>query len=197
MPSLEPPSISWWQSGDPKVAVWDTITLPAHALQSGTDGLTNGAAVDDTESAFPGTILFVHDAEKLVCGVVQIPHDALMTGTLKPVVHWAKSTSAANAVLWEFSSRVLGAAGSTAGSWSSADNGTLAVSHADTAHVHALTTFTALNISTLGPSSIIAFRLYRRTDDALDTYAASVRLFAVSFHYQKAYGKRGSLVEYP
>ncbi len=196
MAAVEPPHVSWWQSGDPKVSVWDTITIPAHALQSGTDGLTNGAAVDDTESAFPGTILFVHDAEKLVCGVVQIPHDAVMLN-LKPVLHWAKSTTAANAVVWEFSARVLGATGSTAGSWGTADNGTLTVSHANTAHVHALTTFSALDISALGPSSIIAFRLYRRTDDAGDTYGASARVFAVSFHYQKAYGKRGSLLEYP
>ena len=193
MSTGEPLDPAWWHTAD-DIDPWDDLRFPAQSINPA--GQTNGATVDDTESAFPGTLLFSHTAVNLVSGVVQIPHETKFD-ELKPHIHWAKSTSASGGVVWEFTYRVIGNVGGTAGDWTSADNGTLAVPHSDTANKHALTAFDAIDISGLRPSAMIAWRLYRKPGDELDTYGAAARLFELDFHYQRSAGKRGTLIEYP
>ena len=187
------PIDSWWYTAD-DISPWDDLRFPAQGINP--TGLTGAAAVDDSESTFPGTLLFVHTSATMCAGVAQLPHEAVMD-ELKPHIHWAKTTSEAGEVVWEFTYRLIGNVGSTAGDWSSADNGTLAVSHGDTANKHALTAFSAIDISALRPSAMIAWRLYRRPAATADNYDKSARLFELDFHYQRAAGRRGTLNEYP
>lgn len=192
------PGINWWMHGSETVLGWDDLRFPATAINP--VGQTDAAALDTTVTNFPGTLLFSNTADNLVCGIAQLPHETYMEadGVLKPHIHWAKTSSASGAVVWEFTYRWIGNVGSVAEDWTSADNGTLAVPHSDTANKHALTAFTFIPLTGRRPSAMLAFRLYRRagTDEA-DTYGAAARLFEVDFHYQRLANRPGTLQEYP
>ena len=196
MAASEPNSLEWWYSAN-DVDTWDDLRFPASSINPA--GQTGGAAIDTEETDFPGSILFVHTGPTMIAGLAQIPHEAKygVGGELRPHIHWAKTTSAAGEVVWDFRYRWIGNVGATAGDWSAADNGTLGVSHSDTANKHALTAFSAISLADKRPSAMLAFRLYRTPTAGGDNYDATARLFELDFHYQRTAGRRGTLLEYP
>ena len=196
MANVEPSSATWWHSAD-DVDVWTDLRVPASSINPA--GQTGAAAIDTGETDFPGSILFVHTGKTMIAGVVQLDHDTKVGAgcVLKPHIHWAKTTSAAGEVVWEFLYRLIGNVGDVAGDWSTADNGTLAISHADTADSHAITAFSSIDLTNARASSMYAFRLYRAPAETGDNYDATVRLYELDFHYQRAASRRGTLLEYP
>jgi hypothetical protein len=192
----EPPNLSWWHTAV-DIDTWDDLRFPASSINPA--GQTGPAEIDVDADAFPGSLLFAATGSTMIAGLAQLPHEAKYGegGVLRPHIHWAKTTSAAGAVVWAFYYRWIGNVGDVAGNWSSADNGTLAVSHANTANKHALTAFTELSLTDKRPSCMLAFKLLRLGGDSADDYGASARLFEIDFHFQRTAGRRGTLLEYP
>lgn len=161
---------------------WDDLRFPASGINP------VGAVADpvvDT-STYPGTLLFSSSATNLIAGIAQIPHAWVAGSGLRPHIHWSKSTSAAGGVVWEFCFAVADIGG-TFGAYSSWEAGTDVVSHSDTAHKHALTRFTEIDMAGKKGSTIVAWQVRRKHDATADTYGADARLWEFDFHY-RVYG---------
>jgi len=192
------PAETWWRHNTEAVLGWTDLRFPATSINPA--GQTNPATLETDVDTFPGTLLFSNTTDNIICGVAQLPHEMFFGdgAVIKPHIHWSKTTSATGVVIWEFTYRWIGNVGDAAEAWSTADNGTLAVDHGDTADTHALTAFTSISLSGRRASAMLAFRLYRRSGtDANDTYGANARLLELDFHYQTGGGKSGTLLEYP
>jgi len=192
----EPPELGWWYNAQ-GIDTWDDLRFPASSINPA--GQTGPAAIDVDADAFPGSLLFAGTGTTMVAGLAQLPHEAKygVDGIIKPHIHWAKSTSAAGEVVWAFYYRWIGNVGSVAGDWTAADNGTLAVPHADTANKHVITAFSPISLDDTRPSCMWAFTLERTAGATADNYGADARLFELDFHFQRTAGRRGTLLEYP
>ena len=185
---------NWWKGVGDEFDCWDDLRFPASAINP--VGQTNAASVDTVEADYPATLLFSNSTDQMCAGVAQMPHEWLLDSDIKPHIHWMKTSDATGNVVWEFKYRIIGSVGGSAGAWSSADNGTLAVSHNNLKATHALTAFTAIPMTGCRESAMVAWMLYRRTGGS-DTYAAPARLLELDFHFQRQAGKRGTIDEYP
>jgi len=183
----------WWKGSGDEFDCWDDLRFPASTINP--IGQTNAASVDTVEADYPATLLFSNATDNMCAGVAQMPHEWLIGSEIRPHIHWMKTTDATGTVVWEFKYRIIGSVGGSAIAWSSADNGTLVVTHANLKATHALTSFTAIPMTEYRESAMVAWILYRRV--ATDTYAAPARLLELDFHYQRQAGKRGTISEYP
>lgn len=169
---------------------WEDLRFPAQSINP--TGITGAAGMDTTETGFPGTLLFDAATPEMCAGVAQLPHGWRIGSSVRPHVHWAKTSSAAGTVIWLFYYRVA-SVGGTFGAWQGPVTGTHDVSDSDTANKHALDSFGDISMTGHTESCIMAWRVYR--DAATDTYAADARLFEFDIHYQVQ--KLGTESEYP
>jgi hypothetical protein len=161
---------------------WDDLRFPAQGINPA--GAVAAPAVDTTEAAFPGTLLFDNATPELVCGVAQMPHEWVEGTNLRPHVHWMKTTSAVGNVVWHLYYRVINR-GVASEAWVGPVVGETELSTGDVADVEGITTFGDLPMPYLVTSKMLAWRLYRKADDAADTYGADARMLELDFHYQK------------
>lgn len=169
---------------------WDDLRFPAQGINPA--GAVAPPTVDQT--TYPGTLLFAHNATNLIAGVAQMPHAWLEGTTIRPHVHWSKTTSASGGVVWEFCYAVADVGG-TFGAYSAWITGTNVVSDGNTAEKHALDTFGEVAMTGTKGSTLIAWQIRRKHDAASDDYGASARLWEFDFHY-RVFGL-GSATEYP
>ena len=169
---------------------WDDLRFPAQGINPA------GAAAPPTVDAttYPGTLLFSSSSTNVIAGVAQMPHAWKAGSEVRPHIHWAKSTSAAGGVIWQFKYVIADIHG-TFGAYSDWETMTVAVSDADTAHLHALKRAAAITMTGKKESTMICWQLQRKHDDAADDYGADARLFEVDFHYQVS--KFGTITEIP
>jgi len=160
---------------------WDDLRFPAQAINPA--GAVAAPAVDTTESGFPGTLLFDAGTVEMIAGVAQIPHIWKVGSDLRPHIHWAKSTSAAGRVIWHFYYRVLRRRGAP-DAWVGPIVGVDELYTTDTAESEGITTFGNIPGSSLDLSQMLCWKIYRKADDAGDTYAADARLHEFDIHYQ-------------
>lgn len=161
---------------------WDDIRFPAQSINP--IGAVSDPGVDTSESGFPGTLLFDASTVEMIAGVGQMSHEWDESTPLRPHVHWMKTTSAVGRVIWHLYYRVINR-GVASEAWVGPVVGVDELSTLDTAHVEAIDTFGDMSLSNPGSSKMFAWRLYRKADDAADTYAADARLLEVDFHYRK------------
>lgn len=167
---------------------WEDLRFPAQAINPA--GAPNAATFDTT--TYPGTLLFVKNQDSHIAGVAQMPHSWQRGSEIHPHIHWSKTTAAAGTVKWQFRYVVVDI-GEVAGAYSAWGDHTVVVSDADTAELHALSAFPDIDMSSVGESCMIFWEL--RRDVSEDTYAATVRLLEVDFHYQT--NKLGTKDEVP
>ena len=124
--------------------------------------------------------------------IVQLPHEWSEGSTLKPHIHWEKTTSAPGNVLWKISYQwsVHTAARTDAAVLSA----TTPIVNSDTADTHMITSLGDISGAGYPISAMLLITLSREGGDASDTYGADARLLEFDLHYQKDAG--GSLAEY-
>jgi len=173
------------------VPVWDDLRFPAQSINP--PGVLDGPTVDATETGFPGTLLFSGSADKIICGVAQMPHAWSRGTAIRPHIHWSKTTGSASAVTWELFIRILGFAGEAPGAWSSALPVTVTVGSPLVTDELLISGFGDVAMTAQRESTMFAWRLYRRGSTDADN--ADVRLYEFDIHYQ--IDKLGTIPEIP
>ena len=174
---------SWEEMRIPTATVtvgWDDLRFPVQAINpvGGIDAPTQ----DQTETAFPGTLLFSGSRDDMIAGVAQLPHRWKRGSSIVPHIHWSKPTGSSSAVTWELFIRDCKNPGEAAGSWSTAYTGSIVAGDQTITNGHLITSFGEVTMTDREESAILAWRLYRR--GSTDAEANAVRLLEVDFHYQ-------------
>ena len=171
-------------------ARWDDLRFPAQGINPA--GAAGPPTVDDT--AFPGTLLFSGSAENTIAGVAQMPHRWKIGSAIRPHIHYAKTTSAAGGVVWQWRYRAANAGDvfPAYSAWTAAEAG---VPHSNTADKHAIDSFPELDMTNGRESALICWQIRRLPSDAADTYSSDVRFFEFDLHYQS--DKNGTVGEFP
>ena len=177
-------------SNSGRLTSWDDLRFPAQGINPA--GQTDAPQVDVT--TYPGTLLFSNSAVNLIAGVAQLPHNWEAGTEIRPHLHWAKSTSAAGGIVWEWCYAIADIGG-TVGDYSAWIPAVNVVSHGDTANKHALDSWPAIAMTGYKESTMIMWQIRRNTAATADDYAAVARLFEFDFHYQV--GKLGTATEIP
>ena len=171
---------------------WDDLRFPAQSINPA--GTTEPAALDTTETGFPGTLLFSGSKDCLIAGVAQIPHAWLRGSYMVPHIHWSKPTPSSLTVSWEFYVRFLGNVGDAATAWDGPRGGVLVAGNQGAADAHLLTTFGTLTMTNVYQESfMLSWRIYRRGTTDADN--SDVRLYEFDIHYQR--GKAGTVDQLP
>ena len=167
-------------------ASWEDLRFPATAINP--PGTVNDPDFDTTKGGW----LFSPSATEVLFIVAQMPHSWIEGTEIRPHVHWEKTTSAEGDVYWNLNYQLseIGTARQAAVDLSSAT----ATVASDTADVHQLTTFGAIDMTGFTLSCILVMQLSRVGGNAADTYGADARLLEFDFHYQ--YGSAGSRQEF-
>jgi len=175
---------------DGNATVWDDLMVFADATsKGGSNPPTMSTEFKDNGSASQGVYvwMFASGTEQEVYFTVQIPHARKADSDLYPHVHWTTvtGTPSGSDVVWgleytvvsiggSFSNTTIITAGSVIGSISISGTGQ-----------HLINSFSAIEGTGLGISSVIVCRLFRKVGDAADTFANAVGLLGVDFHYEK------------
>ncbi len=172
------------------ILCWDDLQCPPEAFNA--QGSPSPPTIDNT--TVPGTWLFSGTIENNLAVVRQMPHRWKQGGTLKPHVHWEKTTTGSGEVMWQWCYSIANV-GAVFPAYSDYFDGTNAVPHSDTVRKHALDTFPEVDMTGKRESCMICIKFRRLPSHASDTYAADARFLEFDIHYQS--DKDGTEVEYP
>lgn len=170
---------------------WDDLRFPAQNLRIPGTGTPPG-----TEAA-TGFLLFGASSTELVGGIAQMPHAWREGSTIKPHVHWQKTTSAAGNVLWRLDYEIVnnGAVAPMAyGSQIESASPVAGTPDNDTANEILITSLGDIAMSGISISGHLLWKLSRVGGDASDTYGADARLLEYDIHFQ--IDSRGSIEEF-
>ena len=177
------------QQARPIISYWEDLRFPATVVR--TNPANENPAFDTT---IPGR-LFRHTATDSVYVIAQLPHAWREGTTLRPHVHWQKTTSAEGGVYWQLSYR-WAAIGDLLSDAIAIGNAVPAVSDADTANVHALTNLGTISGEGKTLSDMLLMTLSRVHNNEADTYGASARLIEFDIHYEvSSPGSRGEFIK--
>jgi hypothetical protein len=169
---------------------WDDLQFAPDAFNP------QGAASDPTfdQAVVPGTFLFSGTTENLLTAIRQVPHRWQAGSTMRPHIHWEKTTTGSGDPLWQWCYTIANV-GDVFPAYSAWINATNAVPHSNTVRKHALDTFPDLVMTGKRESCIICIQLRRLPSDPLDTYVANARFLEFDIHYLS--DKDGTEDEYP
>jgi len=172
---------------DPK---WERVQFPGPGFVYASTNPFPG--VDTTL----GGLLFDAAGSEGVQGLLVLPHGWAEGTTIKPHVHWSKTTSAGGDVYWRVRHRTWATGGVVAGSWTDLDQATVSSTtpDGDTQDEHLISEMGEIDGSALLVEDAILFHLERIGGDAGDTYGADARLLSLDFHIQL--NSRGTLEEW-
>ena len=119
-----------------EILSWDDLQCPADAFDPA--GVASPPTIDN--ATVPGTWLFSGTLENNLAIVRQMPHRWQTGGTIRPHVHWEKTTTGSGEVMWQWCYSIANV-GAVFPAYSSWIDGTNAVPHSNTVRKHALDTF--------------------------------------------------------
>jgi len=160
---------------------WDDLRFPSQGINP------PGAASDPDVETTTGLWLFAAAATQMLAGIAQMPHSWKEGTTLKPHVHWQKTTSAGGDVLWQFDYEVVNNGAVAAmdyGSQLQATTVATGTPDGDTANEVLITPLGDITMTGKTVSSIIFWKLSRIGSDAADTYGADARMLEFDIHYE-------------
>lgn len=153
-------------------------------------GPANAPGVDSDD----GSLLFDSGLTESVVLALQLPHSYAEGTPIMPHLHWAKTTSAAGSVAWSLQYRWANPGG-VLGAWSASELATpTAIVDGDTEDQHAISAWSAIDMTGAEISAIVQMKISRIGGDASDTYGADAKLLYVDCHYQL--DSLGSVGEY-
>lgn len=171
---------------------WDDLTFAASGVTINPIGAVANPARDETETDFPGTLLFSGSAINVLAGTLQMPHDWAEGTVIRPHIHWTKPAGGAgDDVAWQLYTRIW-KRGEAPGAWVGPVAGELSLNHNGVAEAEAITTFGDVAMTGMPVSTNLAWRLYRQ--GATDAFNGTARLIEFDVHYQV--DSRGSTSEY-
>jgi len=156
---------------------WEDLRFPAASINP--TGVT-GAAGRDADF---GWLTFAYNTTQVAAVQIQLPHSWKEGSTLRPHVHWMKTTSASGGVYWQLEYRWVGIGDVMAGSWTTIGSSTPATSDSDTQYKHAITELGSITAVGKTVSDMLVAKLSRVHDNAADTYGAAVALLEFDIHY--------------
>ena len=165
---------------------WDDLRFPAQGIDLG--GLSDPPNIQ----ADTGLFLFDPIAVETIAILAQMPHAWLEESTIKPHVHWAKTSDAAGDVLWSLRYKWFNF-GELQPAWSAPITAT-DVQAADSTQKHMISTFGNISARDKNISSLFLCQLGRLATDGGDDYAADALLYEFDIHY--IVDGRGSLNEF-
>lgn len=139
-----------------------------------------GAASDPDRDTTDGTLLFDDGSTEIIMGIAQMPH-SWKSGTICPHVHWQATDGNTGDVLWRLEYQSASIGGDFSGSWTTLDKLAAAPGSANT---HVMSEFAGINLTGLGLSGIVKWRISRIGGDASDDYGADAKLLEFDFHYE-------------
>jgi hypothetical protein len=164
---------------------WDDLRTPATAITP--PGLPSDPQWDTSAVGW----LFDQASPELLHIVLQMPH-TWRGGTIRPHVHWEKTTSLSGSVAWQIAYQWcrVGEARDAETTLSA----TTVVAYTAAANTHLITKLGDISASGAEISDILVVRLSRDTSNPGDNYSADARLLEFDIHYQV--DSPGSLYEY-
>jgi hypothetical protein len=156
---------------------WEDFRYPATAINP------PGAASDPDREATTGLLLFDASGTELIYVLAQMPHAWVEGSSIRPHVHWEKTTDAAGTVAWklEYQKSKIGelrdAAYTSLGEVTTVVAGT---PDTNKATKHLITSLGTIDMSDCVASDCLLFKLSRV--GASDTYGADVRLLEFDVH---------------
>lgn len=170
----------------PDNARWDDLRFPATAINP------PGQASDPDWDVSNGGWLFDSGSTEVLYLIAQLPHTWSEGTTLKPHVHWEKTTSAAGDVLWQLRYE-WASIGEVRSALVTINEATAAVA-SDVADTHQITALGDISGAGRGISDMLVMRIERVGGNAGDTYGADARLLEFDIHHQV--DARGSAEEF-
>jgi hypothetical protein len=171
---------------------WDDLTFAASSVTVNPIGAVANPGRDETESDFPGTLLFSGTQDNVLAGTLQMPHCWAEGTIVRPHIHWSKPAGGAgDDVTWQIYTRILNR-GAAPGNWVGPVAGVMEINHNGIADAEAITSFGAVAMTGMPVSTNLAWRLYRRGSS--DVFGGTARLIEFDIHYQV--DSRGSSREY-
>lgn len=158
---------------------WDDLRFPASAVNP------PGLVADPDFDAVNGGWLFAAAGTEVLFLMAQLPHAWREGTTLRPHVHWQKTTSAAGDVYWRLEYKWAPRAAVMDAAFT-AMNATSPVSGTpdnDTANEHLITAFGDLAATGKAISDMLVMKLSRIGGDAADDYGDDCRLLEFDIHY--------------
>lgn len=163
---------------------WDDLRFPSQGIRITGPG---GAWPPDTDTT-TALLLFDGGRTEMIGGVAQLPHAWKEYSTVKPHVHWSKTTTGGGGdVRWVIDYEV----------WNNGDVSTLTYSNQlvvtssvagtpdnDTANELLISSFGDIDMTGIEASGMIFWRISREGGDAADTYSADARLIEFDIHYE-------------
>lgn len=119
-----------------------------------------------------------------VFAIVQLPHAWEEGTSLHPHVHWMKTTSAAGVVNWQLDYRWIEIGTTMDASWTTLSNETPSVSDGDTQYQHALTSFTAIDMTGTEQISDILLCKLSRVAPSGTAYTPAAVLLEFDIHIE-------------
>ena len=174
---------------------WDDLRFPSQGINP------PGGVSDADVEATTGLLLFASNATELVAGVAQLPHAWREGSTIRPHVHWQKTTSAAGGVYWRLDYELVNN-GETAAMDYGTSLGTGSVvggtPDTDTANKVLISSFGGIDMKDYRISCLLLWKLYRVHDNASDTYGADARLIEFDIHYElDSFGSEKEFIKVP
>lgn len=155
---------------------WDDLRFPVTGISIG------GFASPPDVQTDTGLLLFDTAAVETVGILAQMPHAWKQGSAIRPHVHWAKTTDAANGVVWSMRYKKFGV-GDLQGAWSAIFTST-DIEAADSTQKSMISTFPEIDMTGNTLSDLILIQLGRLVTDAGDTYGADALLYEFDIHYQ-------------
>ena len=185
------PKYEGYNSGD--WVRWDDLRFPAQAINP------PGAVSDPDIESTTGLPLFDDSSTEVLVGVAQLPHAWLEESTIRPHIHWQKTsaTSPTGNVLWRFEYELVNNGAVAAMDYGTSVDSTEVVSGTPddgAANRVLITTFGNISMRGMRISCFVLWKLSRIGGDALDTQSGDARLLELDFHYIK--DGRGSQQEF-
>lgn len=156
---------------------WDDLRAPATGINP------PGAASDPTVGE-DGSLRFSATSENLIAVLMQMPHAWKEGSTIRPHLHWSKTTDAAGNVIWEERHRVL-PLGSPPPAWSAWAPANARSAEPGSTQNQTMDFFPEIEMTGHPISTMISFQIRRNPAAAGDDYAALAALWEFDVHYQK------------
>lgn len=157
---------------------WDDLKAPATALKVGSTAPASNTTY--------GWLEFAHNADAFVFAYFQLPHHWNPGTTLKPHVHWMKTTSATGEVEWQLDYKWVNIGEVLDTSWTTLSDMTPNISDENTAYHHAITGLGSMSGEGHQISDMLICKLTRlgSSYSGSNHYTAAAALLEFDIHYQ-------------
>lgn len=157
---------------------WDDLKAPATSLKVGST-----APSSNTDY---GWLEFAHNADAFVFSILQLPHAWKEGSTLKPHVHWMKTTAAAGEVEWQLEYRWVPIGEVMDAAWTTLSVLTPSVSDGNAQYQHALSAFGEIDGTGKTLSDMLICKITRlgSSYSGSSHYEAAAALIEFDIHYE-------------